>query len=119
MGAQLVLSKRLLGSLVVKPENMTRNLDRSGGVVLSEAVMMALAKRIGRDKAHALVLQVAREALRAKRPFRSAVRAHPELRRHLRPREIEAALDYRNSLGLAGHFVDEVLLAHAAERGRR
>jgi adenylosuccinate lyase len=119
MGAQLVLSKRLLGSLVVKPENMLRNLDRSGGVVVSEAVMMALAKRIGRDKAHALVLQLAREALRAKRPFRSLVRSHPELRRHLKPREIEAALEYRNSLGLAGYFVDQVLAAHAAERGRR
>jgi 3-carboxy-cis,cis-muconate cycloisomerase len=119
MGAQLVLTKRLLGSLVVKPENMLRNLDRGGGVVLSEAVMMALAKRIGRDKAHALVLQISREALRAKKPFRSAVRAHPEVRRLLRPRQLEAVLEYRNSLGLAGFFVDEVLAAHAAERARR
>jgi 3-carboxy-cis,cis-muconate cycloisomerase len=113
MGAQLALSKRLLGRLVVKPENMLRNLDRSGGVVLSEAVMMALARRIGRDRAHALVLKISREALRDERPFDSAVRAHPELRRHLRPREIEAALQYRNSLGLSAFFVDEVLKAYS------
>jgi hypothetical protein len=41
------------------------------------------------------------------------------VRRHLRPREIEAALQYRNSLGLSGFFVDEVLKAHEAERKGR
>jgi len=119
MGAQLLLSKRLLGSLVVKPDNMLRNLDRSGGVVLSEAVMMALARRIGRDRAHALVMQIAREALRTKTQFRSAVRANADVRRQLRPRELEAALQYRSSLGLAGYFVDQALKLHEAERRRR
>jgi adenylosuccinate lyase len=119
IGAQLSLSKRLLQSLIVKPENMLRNLDRSGGVVLSEAVMMALAERIGRDRAHALVLQISRDALRRKLSFRQAVRRHPEVRQHLTPRRLEAALDYRRSLGLAGHFVDEVLRRHDAERRAR
>ena len=32
-------------TLVVKPENMARNLERSGGVVMSELVMMALARQ--------------------------------------------------------------------------
>ena len=119
MGAQLALGKRLLGSLVVKPENMLRNLDRSGGVVLSEAVMMALARRIGRDRAHALVLKISRDALQQKTPFNSAVRAHADVRRHLKPREIEAVLQYRNSLGLSAFFVDQVLKVHATERARR
>ena len=91
---------------------MLRNLDRSGGVVLSEAVMMALARQIGRDRAHALVLAISREALQRGVAFRDAVAAHPEVRRHLTPREIAAALDYKNSLGLAGYFVDQVLEAH-------
>jgi adenylosuccinate lyase len=119
MGAQLVLSKRLLGSLVVKPEHMLRNLERSGGAVLSEAVLMALAKRIGRDKAHALVLQIARESQRERVPFRDAVRAHPQVKRSLRPRELRAALDYKTSLGLSSFFVDEVLRVHEAERRAR
>jgi 3-carboxy-cis,cis-muconate cycloisomerase len=116
IGAQLVLSKRLLGGLVVKPENMLRNLDRSGGVVVSEAVMMALARRIGRDRAHALVLEISREALRRRQPFRDAVAAHAEVRRHLTPRALQKTLDYRGSLGLAGYFVDAVLRRHEEER---
>ncbi|HXB53493.1 MAG TPA: adenylosuccinate lyase family protein [Vicinamibacteria bacterium] len=116
MGAQLELSQRLLATLVVKPENMRRNLERSGGVVLSEAVMMALAERIGRDRAHALVLQISRQARAKKVAFREAAGADPEVRRHLSPRRLASALEYRNSLGLAGHFVDEVLAAHRRRR---
>ena len=119
MGAQLTLTKRLLGSVVVKPENMLRNLDRSGGGVVSEAVMMALARKIGRDKAHELVLRIARESHRDKVPFKTAVSLNPDVNRHLDKRSLAAALDYRGSLGLSGHFVDEVLKLHQSERKRR
>jgi len=118
MGAQLTLSKRLLSRLDLKPENMRRNLDRAGGVVLSEAVMMALAEKIGRYKAHALVVGIARRAVVEKIAFTDAVLSDPEVRRRLAPRRLSAALDYRNSLGLATHFVDEVVSAHRAERRR-
>jgi len=116
LGAQLVLSKRVLGSLVVKPENMQRNLDRGGGGVLSEAVMMALAEKIGRDRAHGLVLGLCGEASRRGVTFREAVASHPEVRKHLSRRQIDAALDYRRSLGLAGHFVGRVLAQHKLAR---
>ena len=116
LGAQLAISRRLLSTLVVKPENMRRNLDRSGGVVLSEAVMMALAPKIGRDRAHALTLRISRDALRRGVAFRDAVAADGEVRGHLTPRQLSAALDYRRALGLAGHFVDRVLAAY--ETGR-
>jgi adenylosuccinate lyase len=119
LGAQLVLLKRTLSTLIVKPENMRRNLERSGGAVLSETVMMALARGIGRDRAHALVLAISRDALARGVAFRDAVAAHPEVRRRLSPRRLAAVLDPRRSLGLAGHFVDEVLAAHKAERRRR
>jgi adenylosuccinate lyase len=112
MGAQLQLSIRLLRTLVVKPENMVRNLDRAGGGVLSEAVMMALADSVGRDRAHEHVLRLSRQALAAGVPFRQAAAEDPELKRHVSPRRLAAALDYRGSLGLAGHFVDRVLAAH-------
>lgn len=119
IGAQLVISKRLLSTLVVKPENMARNLDRSGGVVLSEAVMMALAGKMGRDRAHALVLEIARDAAARRIPFREAVAAHPEVRRRLTARRLATALDPRNALGLSGYFVDQVIAAHKSEKRRR
>jgi adenylosuccinate lyase len=119
MGAQLVIAKRLLATLVVKPENMARNLERSGGVVMSEAVMMALAHKIGRDRAHALVLEIARDAAARRAAFREVVAAHPEVRRRLGARRLAAVLDPRRGLGLSGYFVDKVVAAHRAEKRRR
>jgi adenylosuccinate lyase len=119
LGAQLVICKRLLTTLVVKPENMARNLARSGGVVMSESVMMALAPRLGRDRAHALVLEISRDAAARGVRFAEAVAAHPDVRRRLTPRRIAAALDPKNGLGLSGYFVDRVVAAHRASRPRR
>jgi adenylosuccinate lyase len=119
LGAQLVISRRVLRTLVVKPENMLRNLERSGGVVLSEALMMALAPKLGRDTAHSLLLRLSRLALRSGRPFREVVAESPEVRGQLSALRLEKALDYRNALGLADHFVDRVVEAHGAEKRRR
>jgi adenylosuccinate lyase len=118
LGAQLAISRRLLTSLVVKPRNMLRNLERAGGVVLSEAVMMALAPKLGRDRAHELVLRLHRDSLKSGVPFREAVRAHPELRARLGPRRLEQALDYKGSLGLAGATVDRVLADWRRQRAK-
>jgi hypothetical protein len=65
------------------------------------------------------VLGISRDALARGVSFRDAVAAHPEVRGRLSPKRIAAALDYRNSLGLAGLFVDRVLAAHAAARRKR
>lgn len=118
VGAQLAISRRLLGSLVVKPRHMLRNLDRAGGVVQSEAVMMALAPKLGRDRAHELVLRLHRESLARGELFNDAVRRNPAVRAVLSARAIDDALDYRRSLGLAGELVDRVL-ADWRRAGRR
>jgi len=95
---------------------MRRNLDRAGGVVLSEAVMMALAPKLGRGEAHERVRRLHRECLKRGVAFQEAVRRDPEVRALLSRRRIEAALDYRNSLGLSGPFVDLVLAAWRSSR---
>jgi adenylosuccinate lyase len=118
LGAQLVIARRLLATLVVKPENMQRNLDPRAGVVLSEAVMMALAAKIGRDRAHALVLAISREALQRGVAFREAAAVHPDVRRHLAPREIAAALDYKELPGPVRYFVDRVLTLYERTRAQ-
>jgi len=109
LSAQLAISARLHGRLIVKAGNMRRNLDRAGGVVLSEAVMMALAPKLGRGQAHELVRRLHRESQRQGVPFQEAVRRSPEVRAHASARRIAQALDYRRSLGLCGVLVDRVL----------
>jgi adenylosuccinate lyase len=50
--AQIELTARLLSSLVVKPENMRRNLERASGFICSESLLMQLSPSMGRDRAH-------------------------------------------------------------------
>ena len=46
----------ILGDLCVYPENMKRNLERSGGTVFSERVLLALVEKgIARDAAYRMV----------------------------------------------------------------
>ena len=42
---------------MVEPERMRRNLDLTGGLIVAEAVMMALAEHTGRQDAHDIVAE--------------------------------------------------------------
>ena len=64
------------------------------------------------------ILLAMREALQKGVAFQEAVAAHPDVRRHLTARQIAAALDYKNSLGLAGYFVDRVLTLYERTKGK-
>lgn len=109
VGAQLEILARVLKTLIVKPENMLRNLDRSGGAVLSEALMMALAGKMGRDAAHAHVLGLSRLSRAGNLPFREVARNDPKVKTLVSSRDLAKALDYRSGIGLSTFFVDSVL----------
>ena len=109
VGAQIEMLSRILETLIVKPQNMLRNLDRTNGSVLSEALMMALAPKMGRDTAHAHVLTLSRQAQSECRAFADIVRRDAKIRSVVSPSALEKALDYRNGIGLSTYFVDAVL----------
>lgn len=116
---QLELSKRVLADLIVKPENMARNLDRAGGFVCSEALLMKLAPSIGRGKAHAVIKELSDEARLDERTFSEAVRAHPVVQKHLTAAEIDDCVDYRAYLGQTETLIDRVLAAHRRSQTRK
>ena len=53
----------MLEGLIVDAGRMRRNLDLTGGLIVAEAVMMALAEHTGRQDAHDLVYGACRAAL--------------------------------------------------------
>jgi len=107
--AQLELLERVLGNIIVKRENMERNLERAGGFVCSEALLMQLAGAIGSDRAHTIVSELSDEARRNETSFSDAVRAHPIVRRHLTKEQIEDCVSYRGYLGETQTLVNRVL----------
>jgi 3-carboxy-cis,cis-muconate cycloisomerase len=102
-------SRAVLEGLEVDAEAMRRNIDMTGGLVMSEAVMMGLGPFIGREFAHDLVYDLCRESLASKKPLIDLLAAHPEIKRHVDRAALERMLDPANYLGQSGVMVDRVL----------
>lgn len=110
-------SRFVLEGLQVDAAAMRRNIDLTGGLVMSEAVMMGLGGFIGREYAHDLVYDLCRESLASGKPLIELLVAHPEIARHVDRAELERMLDPAHYLGQSGVMVDRVLAAWTAARG--
>ena len=99
--------------LAVDTERMRANVDITHGLIMGEAVMLALGAKTGRMAAHKLVEQASRRAVDGQRHLRDVIGEDAELSRHLSPTELDRLFDPANYTGEAGAFVDRVLASHA------
>ncbi|MGE4427461.1 MAG: 3-carboxy-cis,cis-muconate cycloisomerase [Solirubrobacteraceae bacterium] len=103
-----------LPALRVDRDRMRENLDRTGGLIMTEAVVAALTPTLGRLPAHDRVSAAARRAVDDGVPLRDVLRADPEIDGRLGTDGIDRALDPARYVGSAGAFVDRALAAHRA-----
>jgi len=90
----------VLGNLCVYPKNMQRNLQKSGGTVFSERVLLALVEKgIARDVAYRMVQQHALKVGRQGGDLKEELLNDREIRRYLSRREIDAVWDVKHHLG--------------------
>ena len=109
MAGALKQSIALVQGLEVDANAMRRNIEMTGGLVMTEAVMMGLGKFIGRETAHDLVYDLCRESIAKKVPLIDLLAAHPEIKRHVDRAALARMLDPANYLGQSGVMVDRVL----------
>ena len=108
-GGAAAAMREALDGLEVRPERMRENLERTRGLVVAEAVAMALAEHTGRLEAHELVERASRRAAESGRALRDELLADADVRAHLQPEEIDRALDPAAYLGAADAFVGRAL----------
>ena len=90
----LVRFREVLEGLRIYPDRMRQNLELTGGLVFSEAVLLALVEKgLSREEAYRLVQRHAMKALTSREPFKPLLLADPEIRRHLSPAEVENCFD--------------------------
>jgi 3-carboxy-cis,cis-muconate cycloisomerase len=108
----------VLEGLEVDENQMRANLEMTNGLVVSEAVMMGLGRKLGREYAHDLVYDICREAVRQKRPLLELLLENKEIAAVTNRTELEALCDPANYLGQAGIMVDRVLsrISYGARR---
>jgi len=101
----LVRFRGILEGLQTYPDRMRQNMELTGGLIFSEAVLLALVdKGLSRDEAYRLVQRHAMKAWESREPFKPLLLADPEVRRHLSPAEIENCFD----LGYHLRHLDEI-----------
>ena len=84
----------VIDKLVVYPENMQANLDRLGGLVHSQRVLIALTQKgISREDAYAIVQANAMKVWRGEGDFLAFLKADPQVAKALSPAELEASFD--------------------------
>jgi adenylosuccinate lyase len=73
----LHLTRRLVDGLVVDADRMRANLDSTGGLVYSSAVLLDLVRSgLSREDAYALTQAAAMETWDGGKPFRETLRSH-------------------------------------------
>ncbi len=108
-GAQLQLAYVLCSTLQVNSKNMMENLKSTKGHIYSEGIMLALARKIGKQTAHDLVYKISKTAYKENRSLKSCLVNNEKVMKHLSINEIEAIFDYKKQLGLCPEFVDRVV----------
>ena len=103
--------------MVVDTARMRRNIDATGGLIMSEAVMMGLAPQIGRGEAHHAVNHACDVALATGVTLAEALRAEPALSGRIDDAMIATLTEPAGYLGAAGAFCDRVLARSAVVLG--
>ncbi|HUJ99084.1 MAG TPA: 3-carboxy-cis,cis-muconate cycloisomerase [Stellaceae bacterium] len=107
----------LAEGLTVDAPKMRRNLDLHEGLIMAEAVMMALAEAIGRDTAHQVVQEACDRAIERKRPLAEMLAEDGAVQPHLDRAALDRLTDPASYLGECDAVVDRVLARVAAGAG--
>jgi len=97
--------------LEVDAARMRADLDLTHGLIMSEAVSFALARKLGKEQAHKLVEDAGKTAAKERKPLRDVLLADPAVTAILPPDEIRRLFDPAHYQGAAQAFIDRLLAA--------
>ncbi len=103
---------RIVAGMVVYPDRMRENLDRSRGVVFSGTVLLELAQRgVSREQAYEWVQRNAMRSFAERTDFKGLLLADADVTRVLPPADIERAFDLGEQLRHVDHIFGRVFAA--------
>jgi adenylosuccinate lyase len=89
----------LVDGLVVYPEALKKNLDRTGGLFFSEGILLALVEKgMARQEAYVLVQRNAMKAIEGQGAFRANLEADKDVAAKLSATEIARVFDLDHAL---------------------
>jgi 3-carboxy-cis,cis-muconate cycloisomerase len=114
--ALLLVSSGALASILdiaegleVDVARMRANLDATGGLIMAEAVAMALAEKIGKQEAHHLVEVASKKAVAEKKALRDVLAKDQKVMAHLGAERIKKLLEPMAYQGVSQALIDRLL----------
>ena len=101
----------VINGLEVQPERMRTNLDATHGLIMAEAVAMALGAKLGKQEAHHLVEAASKRAVAEKRHLRDVLAEDQAAMQHLKGEGLDQLFDPLGYTGVAITLIDRVLAA--------
>ena len=111
-GAALNQMNIVVHGLQVNPMKMRSNIDVTRGLVMAEAVSLALAQHIGKEAAHHLLEEACTLAVNTNSHLIDVLKADKQCTSHLSVIEIERLFDSLAYTGQSSAFVEKVLATH-------
>jgi 3-carboxy-cis,cis-muconate cycloisomerase len=123
-GDALIRLHDVLARLQVFPDRMRANLDLTGGAIMAETIMMALAETVGRQHAHEIVHRTATEAATTGQTFTDLIARDPAISTQLTPSQVQALLDPDSHTGYSAAIATQTAARtrshiQARDNGRR
>lgn len=108
-GGALATAVSLVDGWTVDVARMRQNLDITHGLIMAEAVTMALGESMGRLDAHRRIEARCRDAVAQQRELLDVLREDEEIAKVLPGDRLTQLMDPQHYLGAANAFVDRVL----------
>lgn len=108
-GGALTRTLDVMQGLQINPQQMQANLDLTQGLVMAEAVMMALAPQLGRLNAHHLVEQACQQAVQQQRHLYDVLSEMPEISTQFDQQTLAEMFQAQHYLGNIQAQIDAVL----------
>lgn len=105
----LALMTDVIDRLVVYPENMKKNLERTNGLIFSQSVLLALTKKeMKREDAYRIVQTAAMDVWQSGKDFKEVLLANDEVLRVLSKQEIDELFDLKRSIRNVDYIFERV-----------
>jgi 3-carboxy-cis,cis-muconate cycloisomerase len=105
--------------LEVDSERMRANLEATRGLIMAEAISIALAARIGAQEAHRIVEEASRKAAAAKRDLQDVLGENDQVKLSLSVGELARLFEPMGYQGAAQTFIDRIIGSLHARTGKR
>jgi len=114
----LVKFREILEGLRVYPERMQHNVERTKGLIFSEAALVALVEKgVSREEAYRIIQKNAMRAWEEGRDFKALLLRDEAVQRYLSPEEVEACFDLGYHLRHVDAVFERLGLARARSEG--